>query len=507
VSRARTVIGPQGGVGSPQWQFLTTTADFAVFNGQPGSGKSAALTLDLLRGTSLPLYRAAAFRRKAKQLTQSGGLWDLAKRWYPQAGAQCIASPHLECRFPSGAVIQYHHLNTEGEKEGHDGASYEALAFDELPHFTEQQFWYLAGSRNRGVSGYRPTVRASTMATPDSWVHRIVAPWLDAEGAWPRWEMSGVLKWFARNPFDDQLVWFDSSADASTYRRMVCADAHPDDPIRKIKPKSFTVIHARTADNEIMLASASDYESSLGNMTRYERERLAGNWNARPPSAGMFDRRFFRVLDERPRDEEIVFSVRGWDRASSIASADGNPDPDWTRGVRLDKLRTGQVAISDVVSLRDRPGQVNQLMMRTAELDGPMCTQAMWINPGDSGIYEQEDLQKLLRAVPGCGPLVFRRQVQNKEAYARPCASFFDPDVAGVQLGAIVRAPWNGECLAEAEMFPLKKHPVTDDDLHDDFVDALSRAYIEIGERNTGKRGNLSDWAGARLGGSHVAAR
>ena len=78
-------------------------------------------------------------------------------------------------------------------------------------------------------------------------------------------------------------------------------------------------------------------------------------------------------------------------------------DPDWTRGVRLDLLRDGRLVISAVVSLRDRPGQVNVLMSQTAELDGPHVTQAMWINPGDSGEYERESLEGYLRKVPGCG--------------------------------------------------------------------------------------------------------
>jgi phage terminase large subunit-like protein len=173
-----------------------------------------------------------------------------------------------------------------------------------------------------------------------------------------------------------------------------------------------------------------------------------------------------------------------------------NNDPDWTRGVRLDVLRDGRVVISDVVSLRDRPGQVNKLMDSTVRLDGPKVTQAMWINPGDSGQFERDALDAQLRKVPGCGPLVFLKQTLNKEGYARPCAAFFDPELRGVQLGAIVRASWNGECLAEAELFPLNKHPVTGEDLHDDFVDALSRAFVEVDQRSR-RGGRLLDWANA----------
>jgi len=493
----RVVIGPQGGPDSPQSRFLRCPADFGLFVGQPGSGKSATLTLDALRGMALPLFRGGGFRRQAKQLTQSGGLWDLAQRWYPHAGAELVASPHLEARFPSGARMQYGHINHESDKEGYDGASFDWIGFDELPHFTETMFWYLAGSRNRGVSGFRPTVRATTMAAPDTWVHKFVRPWLDADGGWPDWAQSGRIRWFVRNPFDDQVVWFNDRAQAEGYLAMVRADAHADDAIHQAEPKSCAVIFAKTSDNQIMLQSAKGYGGSLGMMTRYERERLAGNWNARPPSAGMFDRRFFRVLDEPPAERDIVFSARGWDRASTKQTPDGNPDPDWTRGVRLDLLRNGQVVISDVVSLRDRPGQVTVLMQKTAELDGPHVTQACWINPGDSGVYEEEDLRAQFKRVKGCGPTVFTRQSANKEAYARPCAAFFDPDVKHAQLGAVVRGTWNGECFAEAELFPLKKHPVTGDDLHDDFVDALSRAFIEVQARMS-KRG-LAGWQGVTV--------
>lgn len=494
------VIGPQGGPGSPQTKFLSTPADFAIFNGQPGSGKSAALTLDLLRGVHLPLFRGAAFRRQRKHLMQSGGLWDLAHRWFPHAGASLVGGEVLEARFRSGATVQYHHMNAEKDKESHDGASFEALVFDELPHFSETQFWYLAGSRNRGVSGYRPTIRASTMAAPDTWVHKMILPWLDSQGAWPNWEMSGRLRWFVRNPFDDQIQWFETRAHAQDYVIMLRAETpDPNDPVHSIDPKSLTVVHARTADNRIMLESAKGYGGSLGLMTRYERERLSGNWNARPPSAGMFSRHFFKVLDSRPRDEDIVFSVRGWDRAATVQSPDGNPDPDWTRGVRLDLLRNGQLVISDVVSLRDRPGQVNVLMKNTAELDGPRVVQALWINPGDSGVFEKDALEAMLRAVPGCGEIRFERQIVNKESYARPCASFFDPEIVHAQRGAIVRGAWNNECLAEADLFPLKKHPITGDDLHDDFVDALCRAFIEVQGRLVTSRGDLLGWAGARI--------
>lgn len=479
----RIVIGPQSGA---QTQFLSSPADICIFNSQPGAGKTSCIALDFLRATHLPLFRGAVFRRDSNQLVGGGSVFDLAGRWWPHAGATMISGGQKHARFPAGATVEFHHLHHEKDKEAHDGKSYEILAFDELAHFTESQFWYMT-SRNRGVSGFRPCIRASTMASPDSWLHRFVLPWLDKDGGWPDWAQSGRIRWMVRNPFDDQIIWFDNRASAATYCEMVSSNMRLEQV--KPRPRSVAVVHALTSSNTTL---TDGYDLSA--MTAYEREAKAGNWNARPPSSGMFDRKNFKVLDTSPRDEDIVFSVRGWDRAARPVS-ESTDDPDWTRGVRLDLLRTGQVVISNIVSLRDRPGQATALMKSAMALDGPHVTHACWINPGDSGIYEQESLEAIFKDVVGGGPVVFLRQAANKEAYARPVATFFDPAIRGAQLGAVVRATWNAEFFAELDMFPLKKHPVTGDDLHDDMVDAMSRAFIEIENRRKRSSSSLDAWA------------
>jgi phage terminase large subunit-like protein len=483
-------IGPQGPSDSPQNRFLSSPADYVIFNGQPGSGKTAALTLDQLRGARLPLYRGACFRRQANQLVGGGSLWDLARRWFPLAGAKLVAGRTLTATFPSGAQVEYHHLNHETDKTAHDGKSYEGLTFDELPHFTQSQFWYLT-SRNRGVSGYRETVRASTMAAPDTWVHELVRPWLDAEGRWPDWTKSGQLLWMLRNPFSDVLEFFGDRPAAVARIAALRRDALSTDSIHRASPKSITVVHSLTQDNRFVGAS---YDNAM--LTAYERNRLAGDWHARPPSSGMFNRQHL-VVHDRLDPGQILFSVRGWDRAASPKTE--HNDPDWTRGVRLDLMRSGQVVISDVVSLRDAPGEVTAVMTATLALDGPEVLQACWINPGDSGIFEQESLLRHFKREVPESKVVFLRQSANKEAYAKPTAAYFDPTVRGVKLGGILRAQWNGECLAEAELFPLKKHPITGDEIKDDFVDALSRAFIEVEKYLSGKSSGLLGWSNARV--------
>ena len=61
-------------------------------------------------------------------------------------------------------------------------------------------------------------------------------------------------------------------------------------------------------------------------------------------------------------------SQRAWDLAGTRPSKD-NPDPDWTRGVRMSWTDRANLILEDGVSLRDGPSEVEDLVMRTTRLD------------------------------------------------------------------------------------------------------------------------------------------
>jgi phage terminase large subunit-like protein len=475
VRAERTAFGPQPG---SQTLFAQCTADIGLYVGQPGSGKSYAGVLELLRWRQWPGYTGAGFRRQAKQLMGGGGLWSLASKFGRQDGAKTAKSETPTVTWPNGASIELYHAQYESTKETHDGKEYAVEFFDELPHFDAEFFWYLTMLRNRTTCGIQPYTRASAMASPDTFVHELVKPWL-LDGGWPDYEQSGRVRWFVRNPNTDKLVWFEQQDDAWAYVREIILC---DPMLKDLRPKSMAVIHARTEENRILMAADPGYSGNVAAMTRVERMRMQGCWEARPASAGMFDRQWFKVLDEPPHESQILCSARGYDKASTLPSEE-NDNPDWTRSVRFDLLRNGQVVISDVRSLRDRPGKVDEFYCKSAADDGPKVEQAFWRGPSDTGDTDELHTRQALLKVRGCGPVTFERAGHDKTFYAQPWSAYADGSREQKTPGfCVVRASWNGPFFAEVEEFPRKKKPSGEEN-KDDQVDAGSRAWIAVAKR------------------------
>jgi phage terminase large subunit-like protein len=314
------------------------------------------------------------------------------------------------------------------------------------------------------------------MATPDCFVHDMVKPWL-LPGGWPDYEQSGRVRWFLRG-VNDVLVFFERHEDALEHAAML---ARHDSTLEHLKPMSLAVIHARTEENAELMRAMPDYLSKIAQGDRVTRMRMQGCWEARPASAGMFDRQWYQIF-EKLDESQVKFSCRGWDLAATKPSEE-NDDPDWTRGVREDLLGNGIVVLSDIASLRDNPGPVDDLIMRTAAADGPKVTQAFWIDPGATGIRDEAHIRAKLATVRGCGPVVFEREVKNKEAYAKPMSAYADKTKDTITPGlAVVRAAWNGQYFAEAEEFPRDKNSAGIKNKKDQ-IDASSRAWIEVEKR------------------------
>ncbi len=260
------IYQPQPG---PQWEFLATPADIAIYGGAAGGGKSYALLLDAVRWHRVPGYSAVLFRREFADQTKAGGLWSESIDLYAEMGGKPNASD-LQWRWslPEGgrSVIQFKGLAQESDKLKWQGAQLAFLGFDELTHFTESQFWYLQ-SRLRSRCGVRPYLRATTNPEPDSWVRRLIDWWIDEHG-YPRRDRAGALRWFVRK--GDDLVWADTAEE-------LIDPEHP-----KRLPRSLTFIPASLADNPALTSANPDYETTLYSLSAVEQAKLLrGNWNAR----------------------------------------------------------------------------------------------------------------------------------------------------------------------------------------------------------------------------------
>src|SRR3990167_5990676 len=94
----------------PQFDFLATPADIAIYGGAAGSGKSYALLLDPLRHADNPGFGGVVFRRTSPQLVGAGSLWEDAKSIYVQLGHQPINSQPLRIDLRAGGMLQFLHL-------------------------------------------------------------------------------------------------------------------------------------------------------------------------------------------------------------------------------------------------------------------------------------------------------------------------------------------------------------------------------------------------------------
>ncbi len=436
-------IGPQPG---PQTDFLTTTADIALYGGAAGGGKSFALLLEPLRHADNGRFGAVVFRRNSTQVRNEGGLWDESMLLYRPLGAH-PREASLEHEFPSGMRVKFAHLENEKTIYDWQGAQIPLICFDELTHFTEKQFWYML-SRNRSTSRVPGYVRATCNPDADSWVAKLVAWYIDEEG-YPIPERSGAVRWFVRR--DNVTYW------ADTAEELIARFG------AKAKPKSFTFIAAKLEDNAILMEADPDYEANLEALDYVDRMRLRdGNWKVRASAGNIFNRDWFKFVPAIPSGWIQV--VRYWDRAATKPHA-GNKDPDWTRGVLLYRYPQGKYVVADMRSMQDTPGKVEDLIVTTAEHDGYHVKVRSQRDPGSAGVSEAHRFVTMLQGFDVETEVITR----NKLARAKPAS-------AQVEIGnvSLLRGPWNEAFLAELEGFP--------DGAHDDAVDAFSGAFNELSQ-------------------------
>lgn len=135
----------------------------AMYGGAAGGGKSECLlNLPIVRGFyQHPRFKGILFRRTYPELeselihrSESQGIYAAVGGRYNKEKRRWV--------FPSGAIIQFGHLEYDSDVRKYDSAEYSYIAFDELTSFTEYMYTYLF-SRCRPASSKLPgIVRSGT---------------------------------------------------------------------------------------------------------------------------------------------------------------------------------------------------------------------------------------------------------------------------------------------------------------------------------------------------------
>ncbi len=441
---------PQAG---PQAEFFYSSCREILYGGAAGGGKSEALTALPLRWAHLEGFLSLTLRRETTQLKD---LTKKSRRIYRKAfpGLTPIKSPHFTWHPPTGAELAYGHCKNEDDYAQYDGWELNLVLFDELTHFTEEQYTKIC-ARVRTSDARLPTlIRATTNpgGPGHDWVFRHWGAWLD-----PDFEAKGLPQRFDESgarvpPAKPGEVWWIRASDDGSEEYFAADPGFPENPAL-----SRTFIPARLEDNQILMRNDPSYLAQLNKLDAVRRAQLKlGDWLIKPAAGLLFKRAWVNFVDAVPAGAR---RVRYWDLAGTEEGTTSS-NPDWTVGLLLAKLGE-KLYVEDVIRVRKNPGEVESLILATAELDGTEVFLGLPQDPGQAGKFQAKHLVAKLE---GFTVLV--------ESESGDKVTRFGPFSAQAEHGNVylVRGAWNKAYIAELESFPSKGEK-------DDQVDASSGAY------------------------------
>ena len=297
VAAERTVIKPQKGY---QTRFCASGADIVIGGGAAGAGKTFALLLEFLRNTDNGEFGGIIFRKTCPQITNQGGLWDESSKLYSQLSQPPTPTAgNLTWNWSSGAKLRFSHLQHSKNIYDYQGAQIPFIGWDELTHFSEEEFFYLL-SRNRSICGVKPYMRATCNPQTHGWVKDLISWWLYPDDyaietlqGYPIPERNGKTRYFFKS--EGSITWGDSKIeviknapifkDKSFLQNLKENNINPFDLI-----KSLAFIGGDIYENRELLKANPEYLSNLHALDEAEKLKLLGGcWKAKDDADILFD--------------------------------------------------------------------------------------------------------------------------------------------------------------------------------------------------------------------------
>lgn len=226
--------------------FMSRFEDEALYGGAAGGGKSDALVIEALRQVNIPHYKALILRKTFPQLAE---LIDKTQNYYRRAypRARYNSTAHT-WTFPSGAKIIFGSMQHAKDKYQYQGQAYDFIAFDELTHFTSDEYQYLFSRNRPNGPGTRVYIRAT--ANPGGIGH-----------GWVKDRFITAMKPMTTIREDVNIVFPDGHVET--------------------RQKSRIFVPSTVFDNKALLANDPDYLMRLASMPEAERSALLyGNWDS-----------------------------------------------------------------------------------------------------------------------------------------------------------------------------------------------------------------------------------
>ncbi len=142
-----------------QKAFIDAPESEVLFGGAAGGGKSFGQIADaLLFAVKYPKSKQLILRRSFPELDKS--IIRVSLALFPKEIYSFNASSHTG-KFKNGSLIDFGYCAAETDVYQYQSAEYDVIRFDELTHFTENQYIYLI-SRVRGANSYPKQIKSST---------------------------------------------------------------------------------------------------------------------------------------------------------------------------------------------------------------------------------------------------------------------------------------------------------------------------------------------------------
>ena len=154
-----------------QKEFIDSSEEEVLFGGAAGGGKSYGQIVDaLIFAMKYPASKQLILRRTFPELEKS--IIRSSLSIFPKKLYTFNSSSHVG-KFKNGSVIDFGYCAGENDVYQYQSAEYDVIRFDELTHFTENQYIYLI-SRVRGANSYPKQVKSTTNpgGVGHAWVKR-----------------------------------------------------------------------------------------------------------------------------------------------------------------------------------------------------------------------------------------------------------------------------------------------------------------------------------------------
>ena len=138
--------------------FMQRSENEALYGGAAGGGKSDCAIAEALRQVHIPHYRGLILRKTYPQLSE---MIDRSREIYKPAFPKASYNEQKHCwTFPSGAKIYFGTMQHTKDRTNYQGKRYDFIDFDELTHFTWDEYSYLFSRNRPNGSGTRCYIRA-----------------------------------------------------------------------------------------------------------------------------------------------------------------------------------------------------------------------------------------------------------------------------------------------------------------------------------------------------------